>query len=97
MKKLEQTYNRLKERYVLEIEKAIEDKVKITFSPYIKIYAPNTSAIYFEELTEMEYGPQENTWYVHDYTTDYELQVEEYWIPLRDFTFEQLYEIAEVL
>ena len=80
-------------------ENSYNNKVinKVIFSPAIRISSPKDSDEFFEDITDIEYNEKENTWYVHNYITDESLDVDEYYTPLRDMTFEELYEIAERL
>lgn len=77
------------------VEKAKNDKLE--FSPTIIIFHPQNKAEYFKNITDVVFDKEENTWYVHNYITDKNFVVDEYYTPLRDMMFEELYEIAEKL
>jgi len=68
---------------------------KVAFNPPIRIDLPATNDEDFETITEIEFDEKENSWYVHNYITYIDLITSEYWTPLRDLSFEELYEIAE--
>ena len=91
-------YNSLKSQYIEAIEPYLNiNRGKIVFTPNILIFFPRTNKDYYEEITEIEFDKVENTWYVHNYITDTELQTDECWTPLRDMTFDELFKIAERL
>ena len=68
---------------------------KVAFNPPIRIDLSATNDEDFETITEMEFDEKEGHWYVHNYITYIDLMVSEYWTPLRDLSFEELFEIAE--
>jgi len=70
---------------------------KILFNPPIRIDLPDTNEEDFETIIEIEFDEKENSWYVHNYITYIDLMTSEYWAPLRNLSFEELYEIAEKL
>ena len=99
-KTLQDIFNSAKEQCVKAllpyiVEKAKDDKLE--FSPTIGIYLPQNEDEYFENITDVVFDKEENTWYVHNYITDKSLNVDEYYTPLRNMTLEELYEIAERL
>ena len=51
----------------------------------------------FEEITSIEYDEKEQTWYVHNYITSLDLMTNEYWTPLRDMSFDELFKISQSL
>ena len=99
-KTLQDAFNSAKEQCVKALLPFIVEKAKdnkLEFSPIIKISLPQDKDEFFEDITDIEYNEKENTWYVHNYITDESLDADEYYTPLRDMTFEELYEIAERL
>lgn len=68
---------------------------KVLFSPPIRIDLPDINDEDFETITEIEFDEKENSWYVHNYITYIDLMTSEYWTPLSDLSFEELYNIAE--
>lgn len=70
---------------------------KVFFNPPIRIDLPDANDEDFETITEIELDEKESHWYVHNYITYIDLMTSEYWTPLRDLSFEELYEIAEKL
>lgn len=93
-KELFKIYNALKKIFVEKIEDNIEG-LKLNFSPYIKISFPRDSHELHEEILSVEYDAKEDTWCAHNYITDMNLDTTEYWTPLRDLSFEELFKIAE--
>lgn len=92
------TFNEEKNTIAEVISKELKAKGnKVTFNPPIRIDFPHTDNEDFETITEIEFNEKENSWYVHNFITDLNLQADEYWTPLRDLTFEELYNIAEKL
>ena len=89
-------YNSLKNTFIEKIVETIDTKQK-TFSPYIRVNLPRDTEEMFEEIVSIEYDEKENTWYAHNYITDTNLDVTEYWTPLRDLSFDELFKIAEAL
>lgn len=81
---------------VLNTELKIQGN-KVLFNPPIRIDLPNHDDEDFETITEIELDEKENSWYVHNYITYIDLMTSEYWTPLRDLSFEELYNIAEKL
>ena len=70
---------------------------KLEFSPPIRVFLHQNKDEFFEAITDVVFDKEENTWYAHNYITDESLNADEYYTPLRDMTFEELYEIAERL
>ena len=101
--KLFHLYNRLKESFVAEIADIVKAKGgKIIFSPHIKIYFPSTEGIYlmYEEVACLQFDEKENTLYANLQTVevdDVHIDRHEYCTPLRDMSFDELYNIAERL
>jgi hypothetical protein len=77
------------------VEKTKDDKLE--FSPAIRLPLPENKDEYFEDITDVVFDKEENTWYVHNYITETDLTTSEYWTPLRDMSFDELYKIAEKL
>ena len=93
-------HNSLKNQFVKAIEPYLQNKAiegKVLFSDVLRISLPRDNDEFYEDITSIEYDKKENTWYVHNYITETDLTTSEYWTPLRDMTFEELYEIAEKL
>ena len=101
--KLFHLYNRLKESFVAEIVDIVKAKGgEIVFSPYIKIYLPSTEDSYlmYEEVACIQFDERDNTLYANLQTVevdDVHTERHEYWTPLRDMSFDELYSIAERL
>ena len=93
--KLFNLHNRLKHSFVQEIIDIIRHQDKIVFEPFIRINLPRDNDELFEDITEIEYDPKENIWYVHNYITEVDLMTGEYWTPIRDLSFDELFKIAE--
>ena len=99
--KLFHLYNRLKKSFVDEITDIVKAKGGETiFSPHIKIYLPSNESIYlmYEEVACLQFDEKEKCLYanvnvveVDDTYTD----EHEYWTPLRDMSFDELFRIAE--
>ena len=98
-KELFDTYNKLKEEFVSKIEDKIlkTDSLKVVFSPVIRIMFPTDSDEQFEDITEIQYDCEEDELYCHNYITDENLDVDEYWTPLIDMSFDELFKMAERL
>ena len=69
----------------------------IAFSPIIHIDSPRDSDDLYTEIVEIYYDKNEDCCYVHNFVTDTNLDVEEYYTPLRDMSFDELFRIAERL
>lgn len=69
----------------------------VAFSPIIHIDSPRDSDDLYTEITGIEYDKNEDCCYVHNFVTDTNLDVEEYYTPLRDMSFDELFRIAERL
>lgn len=101
--KLFHLYNRLKESFVAEIADIVKAKGgEIVFSPHIKIYLPSTEGSYlmYEEVACLQFDENDNTLYADIQTVevdDVHTERHEYWMPLRDMSFDELYKIAERL
>ena len=99
--KLFHLYNRLKKSFVDEITDIVKHKGgEIVFNPHIKIYLPSNESIYlmYEEVACLQFDEKEKCLYanvnvveVDDTYTD----EHEYWTPLRDMPFDELFRIAE--
>ena len=94
-KKLFNLYNQFKDQFSSIIVKAVGDKIE--FSPYIRFSFSRDSDDIFVDIVGIEFDPDEDTHYVHNYITFSDLDVQEYWTPLRDLTFDELFMIAERL
>lgn len=92
-KELFNLHTELKNQFVSAIGKIVGDKIE--FSPYIRFSFSRDSDDVFEDIVGIEYDPEEKTHYVHNYITSTDLNVQEYWTPLRDLSFEELFKIAE--
>ena len=91
-------YNEHKKAFVETIANELKAKGnKVAFSPYIHIDLPILSNDNYEEITEIEYDPKESTWYVHNFITDIDMATVEYWTPLHELSFDELFQIAEKL
>ena len=90
-------YNSLKASFVEAIEPYLVKQHVVTFSPSLLINLPNDNDESFEEITSIEYDEKEQTWYVHNYITSLDLMTNEYWTPLRDMSFDELFKISERL
>lgn len=90
-------YNSLKASFIEAMEPYLVKQHVVIFSPPLHISLPNDNDELFEEITSIEYDEKENTWYAHNYITDTNLDVTEYWTPLRDLSFDELFKIAETL
>ncbi len=99
-KTLQDIFNSAKKQCVKALLPYIAEKAennKLEFSPPIRISLPQNKVEFFEAITDVVFDKEENTWYVHNYITDESLNADEYYTPLKDMTFEELYEIAERL
>ena len=90
-------YNSLKASFVEAMEPYLVKQHVVTFSPTLLINLPNDNDESFEEITSIEYDEKEQTWYVHNYITSVDLMTNEYWTPLRDMSFDELFKISERL
>ncbi len=90
-------YNSLKASFVKAMEPYLVKQHVVTFSPSLLINLPNDNDESFEEITSIEYDEKEQTWYVHNYITDLDLMTNEYWTPLRDMSFDELFKISQSL
>ena len=90
-------YNSLKASFVGAMEPYLVKQHVVTFSPPLHINLPNDNDESFEEITSIEYDEKEQSWYVHNYITSLDLMTNEYWTPLRDMSFDELFKISERL
>lgn len=90
-------YNSLKASFVEAMEPYLVKQHVVTFSTPLHINLPNDNDEFFEEITSIEYDEKEQTWYVHNYITSLDLMTNEYWTPLRDMSFDELFKISERL
>lgn len=91
-------YNSCKFLFAEAIIREIKVKgEKIELSPYIRISLPRDNDEFFEDITEIQYDDKEDCWFVHNFITETNLMTNEYWTPLRDLTFDELFKIAERL
>ena len=95
-KELFDSYNRYKASFIEDITDSLKT-LEVKFSPYIKLSLPRDSDEFLEEISDISYDAKEDTWYAHNYVTDTELCAEEYYTPLRDLSFDELFKIAERL
>jgi hypothetical protein len=101
--KLFHLYNRLKKSFVDEITDIVKAKGgEIVFNPYIKVYLPSNESTYlmYEEVACLQFDKKESTLYANLQTVevdDVHTERQEYWTPLRDMSFDELYRIAENL
>lgn len=94
--KLFNLYNRCKSSFVEEMIEAIKAQgTKITFTPYISISLPRDNDEFLEEIVEIEFDVSTNIWYAHNFITEVDLMINEYWTPLIDLSFDELFKIAE--
>lgn len=94
-KELFNLHTELKNQFSSAIGKIVGDKIE--FSPYIRFSFSRDSDDMFEDIVGIEYDPEEKTHYVHNYITSTGLDAWEYWTPLQDLSFEELFKIAERL
>ena len=92
-KELFNLHTELKNQFSSAIGKMLGDKIE--FSPYIRFSFSRDSDEMFEDIVGIEYDSEEKTHYVHNYITSTDLDVQEYWTPLQDLSFEELFKIAE--
>lgn len=91
-------YNNCKNEFVAAIQREVRtNKDKIFFDPYIRISLSRDEDSFFEDITEIVFDPKENTCYAHNFITETDLMTNEYWTPLRDMSFDELFKIAERL
>ena len=94
-------YNEHKNSFVKAIVNELKTKGrKVQFNPVIYIELPTTNGEECEEIIEIKFDSKENTWYVHNFInfiTMVDLDTKEYWTPLRDLSFDELYQIADRL
>lgn len=69
----------------------------VAFSPIIHIDSTRDSDDLYTEITGIEYDKNEDCCYVRNFVTDTNLDVEEYYTPLRNMSFDELFRIAERL
>ena len=99
--KLFSLYNRLKKSFIDEILDIVMHKGgEIVFSPYIRINLPpdDESYIMYEEVACLQYDTRDNTLYANIQIVevdDTHTEKSEYWTPLRDMSFGELFKIAE--
>lgn len=99
--KLFHLYNRLKKSFVDEITDIVKHKKgEIIFSPYIRINLPHDEDSYqmYEEVACLQYDEKEKALYANIQTVevdDIHTEKQEYWTPLRDMSFDELFRIAE--
>ena len=90
-------YNSLKASFVEAMEPYLAKQHVVIFSPSLLINLPNGNDELFEEITSIEYDEKEQIWYVHNYITSSDLMTNEYWTPLRDMSFDELFKISQSL
>ena len=79
------------EAMILEIKKQGDI---VSFNPAIRIDSPRDYDDFYEDITGLEYDKDEDCYYVHNFVTDTNPDVEEYWTPLKDMSFDELFRIA---
>ena len=101
--KLFHLYNRLKKSFVDEITDIVNQKKgEIIFDPHIRIYLPSNEDIYlmYEEVACLQYDEKEKALYANIQVIevdDVHTEKQEYWTPVRDMSFDELFRIAENL
>jgi hypothetical protein len=94
--KLFNLYNRCKSSFIEEMIDALKTQgTKVIFDPYIKIDGKRDADEFLIEFVEIELEPEDNTWYAHNFVTNTDLSVEEYWTTLSSLSFDELFSIAE--
>lgn len=99
--KLFHLYNRLKKSFVDEITDIVKHKKgEIIFDPYVRIYLPSNEDTYlmYEEIACLQYDEKEKTLYASIQVVevdDIHTEKHEYWTPIRDMSFDELFKIAE--
>ena len=94
-------YNRLKKSFVDEITDIVKHKKgEVVFNPHVRIYLPSNEDIYlmYEEVACLQYDEKEKALYANIQVTevdDIHTEKNEYWTPLRDMSFDELFRIAE--
>ena len=101
--KLFHLYNRLKRSFIDEILDIVMHKGgEIIFEPHIKIMLPHDDDSYlmYEEVACLQYDEKEKALYANIQVVevdDIHTEKNEYWTPLRDLDFNELFAIAERL
>ena len=96
-------YNRLKKSFVDEITDIVNQKNgEIIFEPHILIYLPSNESIYmmYENVACLQYDDKEKCLYANIQVIevdDIHTEKQEYWTPVRDMSFDELFRIAENL
>ena len=99
--KLFHLYNRLKKSFVDEITDIVnQKKEEIVFNPPIKIHLPSGEDVYYlyEEVACLQYDEKEKCLYANIQVIevdDVHTEKQEYWTPVRDMSFDELFRIAE--
>lgn len=93
-KELLDLYNSLKATFAEGMVNNIQGN-KIEFTPSIRISLPRDNDEFQEDILSMEYDAKEDAWYVHNFITEIDLMTSEYWTPLKDLSFDELFKIAE--
>ena len=94
-------YNRLKKSFVDEITDIVKHKKgEIIFDPHVRIYLPCNQDldVMYEEVACLQWDEKEKALYTNINVVEIgESYVEEheYWTPLRDMSFDELFKIAE--
>ena len=97
-KHLSDLHNELKAQFIDAIIREVKvSNNKIKFLPYIKIAFSDESDDLYEEITDVEFLPDENICLCHNFITDMELQTQEYYTPFDQLSWEELFKIAERL
>ena len=97
--KLFHLYNRLKKSFVDEITDIVRHKGgEIIFDSRVKIDKPKDDGYWYDEIACLQYDDRDKTLYVHLQEVEVDAvatEMHEYWTPLRDMSFDDLYKIAE--
>ena len=99
MKKyLSDIFNQQKNTIVTILENEFKIKGnKVKFDIPLRIQSNRGTDELFCDYVEVEYDAAEKHWYVHNFITNTDLSVDEYWTPLRDLSFDELYKLTEML
>ena len=89
-------YNSLKEEFIKAIKEEVKSDTKISVQFYSVLdYGQNICGLV--EITELHYD-EKGSLLAHIFITeDNTLETEEYWHPLEDLAFDDLYQIVEKL
>ena len=97
--KLFHLYNRLKKSFIDEITDIVRHKGgEIIFEPHIKIDKPKDDGYWYYEIACLQYDDRDKTLYVHLQEVEVDevaSERHEYWTPLKDEAFDDIFKIAE--